>query len=139
MNKILYSSEGKIKELDEIDSTKEVILPTLHKWVMDKYNLKDKPIKLKTGIIGKIEDLKHSRADNYINFIPINNKIIINRKERDIKISIGVTLNFKDFYSAKISKKTGDTIDLHHISMDTNPNKLEHLGLASPLSLYSKI
>lgn len=51
MNKILFSSESGIKELDEIDFTKEVILPTLLKWVMDKYNLKDKPIKLKQNII----------------------------------------------------------------------------------------
>ncbi len=51
ISKAQAESESKIKELDKIDFTKEAILPTLPKWVMDKYNLKDKPIKLKQNIV----------------------------------------------------------------------------------------
>lgn len=111
ISKAQAERESKIKELDEIDFTKEAILPTLPKWVMDKYNLKDKPIKLKQNIIKRnqtrhpdisISDYKKiiglslynpnkvfkSDKNNYLCFIGEENK----KKFTDVVLDVQETL-----------------------------------------------
>ena len=55
----LAESQSKIKELDNIDFTKEAVLPAFTKYAQKRYGLKDKPIRLKAGIITRNEG-RHS-------------------------------------------------------------------------------
>ena len=66
----LAESQSKIKELDNIDFTKEAVLPAFTKYAQKRYGLKDKPIRLKASIIernkGRHPDITPEQARKII-------------------------------------------------------------------------